>query len=71
MAKESGRPTAADKGKGKVDDRELNGEKKHARDEKTVLDGKKDGKKEEEPREGKQLPGHNFFAVLRVLRFRC
>jgi 26S proteasome regulatory subunit N1 len=50
MAKESERPTAGDKGKGKVaDSRELNGEKKHARNEKTVLNGKKD----EEPREGR------------------
>jgi 26S proteasome regulatory subunit N1 len=50
MAKETERPTAADKGKGKVDDvRELNGERKSTKDE---INGKKDGKKEE-PKEGK------------------
>jgi 26S proteasome regulatory subunit N1 len=53
MAKETERPTAADKGKGKVDDvRELNGERKSNKDEKNAVNGKKDGKKEE-PKEGK------------------
>lgn len=49
MANEGERSTAADKGKGKVDDvRELNG-KKPQKDEKTTEDGKK---KDEEPQEG-------------------
>lgn len=49
MANESERSTAADKGKGKVEDvRELNG-KKPQKDEKTTADGKK---KDEEPQEG-------------------
>ncbi|KAJ5194756.1 uncharacterized protein N7498_008194 [Penicillium cinerascens] len=48
MANEGERSTAADKGKGKVDDvRELNG-KKPQKDEKTTEDGKK---KDEEPQE--------------------
>jgi hypothetical protein len=51
MAKEGERPTAADKGKGKVDDvRELNGQKKDVKDEKAAADGKKDG--DDEPQEG-------------------
>lgn len=51
MAKEGERPTAADKGKGKVDDiRELNGQKKDVKDEKTAASGKKDG--DAEPQEG-------------------
>lgn len=49
MANEGERSTAADKGKGKVDDvRELNG-KKSQKDEKTSAEGKK---KDEEPQEG-------------------
>ncbi|KAL1967911.1 hypothetical protein VTN77DRAFT_2328 [Rasamsonia byssochlamydoides] len=52
MAKEGERPTAADKGKGKVDDvRELNGQKKDLKDEKNATHGKKDGKKDEEPQQ--------------------
>lgn len=48
MAKDE-RPSAADKGKGKVDDvRELNGEKKDVKDGKPLTNGKK----EEEPKEG-------------------
>lgn len=54
MAKDEGQPSAADKGKGKVEDiRELNGEKK---DDKGKLDkdGKRmvNGKKDSEPKEG-------------------
>lgn len=50
MANEGERSTAADKGKGKVEDiRELN-DKKPQNDEKTAEDGKK---KDEEPQDGK------------------
>lgn len=63
MAKEGERPTAADKGKGKVDDaRELNGQKKDIKDEKTR--GKKDGKKDEEPQEGKPALGASMPCLL-------
>lgn len=63
MAKEGERPTAADKGKGKVDDaRELNGQKKDIKDEKTR--GKKDGKKDEEPKEGKSALGASMPCLL-------
>lgn len=49
MAKEDERPTAAEKGKGKADDsRELNGDKKDAKEKKPTANGKKD----EEPQEG-------------------
>ena len=64
MAKETERPTAADKGKGKVDDvRELNGERKSTKDEKNIVNGKKDGKKEE-PKEGKQSFWRAFSHIL-------
>lgn len=47
MAKEGQRSAAADKGKGKVDDaRELNGQKKDAKDDKTKV-GKKEDKDDE------------------------
>jgi 26S proteasome regulatory subunit N1 len=50
MANEGERSTAADKGKGKVEDiRELNG-KKPQNEEKPTEDGKK---KDEEPQDGK------------------
>lgn len=50
MAKEGDRSTAADKGKGKVDDvKDLPGGKKPQKDDKSAADGKK---KEEEPKEG-------------------
>lgn len=50
MANEGERSTAADKGKGKVEDvSELNG-KKPQNDDKTATDGKK---KDDEPQEGK------------------
>lgn len=50
MAKEGDRSTAADKGKGKVDDvKDLPGGKKPQKDEKSAADEKK---KEEEPKEG-------------------
>jgi len=52
MAKE-GERSAADKGKGKVNDvRELNGEKKGVKEEKPTANGKKD----EERKEGRQGP---------------
>lgn len=47
MAKEGQRSAAADKGKGKADDaRELNGQKKDAKDDKTKV-GKKEDKDDE------------------------
>ena len=47
MAKEGQRSAAADKGKGKVEDaRELNGQKKDAKDDKTKV-GKKEDKDDE------------------------
>ena len=51
MAKEGDRSTAADKGKGKVDDvKDLPGGKKPQKDAKPAADGKKKG---EEPKEGR------------------
>jgi 26S proteasome regulatory subunit N1 len=65
MAKEGERPTAADKGKGKVDDaRELKGQKRDVKDEKNATQGKKDGKKDEEPQEGKQPLDQAFAGDL-------
>lgn len=50
MAKEGDRSTAADKGKGKVEDvKDLPGGKKPEKDDKSAADGKK---KEEQPKEG-------------------
>lgn len=54
MAKESGKPSAEEKGKGKaVDDKVINGEKK-TEEVKKDKDGKPivNGKKNEEPQEG-------------------
>ncbi len=59
MAKDDERPTAAEKGKGKVEDiRELNGDKDEDKP-KTDKDGKPmvNGKKPEEPREGLSSTG--------------
>jgi 26S proteasome regulatory subunit N1 len=48
MAKDGERSTAANKGKGKVDDaRELNGEKKDGKDEKQIAANKKDSNEED------------------------
>lgn len=52
MAKEGQRSAAADKGKGKVDDvRELNGQKKDAKDDKSAKPGKKEDQDDELPEE--------------------
>lgn len=62
MAKDQ-RPNAADKGKGKVDDiRELNGEKKDAKDGKPLANGKK----EEGPKEGmeRRTTKHHIHLVF-------
>ncbi|EEH10113.1 26S proteasome regulatory subunit [Histoplasma capsulatum G186AR] len=68
MAKDQ-RPNAADKGKGKVDDiRELNGEKKDAKDGKPLANGKKEeGPKEEElSEEDQQLKSELEMLVERL-----
>lgn len=68
MAKETERPTAADKGKGKVDDvRELNGERKSTKDEKNAVNGKKDGKKEEPKEEDLSEEDQQLKSELEML----
>lgn len=61
MAKEDERQGAANKGKGKVEDvRELNGDAKNVKDQKTKANGKKD----EEPKEGKRARSQASNACL-------
>jgi 26S proteasome regulatory subunit N1 len=68
MAKDGERSAAADKGKGKVDDvRELNGQKKDAKDDKSSKVGKKDDKDDELP-EGKLAAR---FADCGITGFFC
>lgn len=62
MAKEGERSTAADKGKGKVDDvRDLPGGKKPLKEDKTQVNGKK---KDEELKEGKLAPRGSSVYLL-------
>lgn len=62
MAKEGQRSAAADKGKGKVEDaRELNGQKKDAKEDKTKVGKKED--KDDELQEG-TVTNHPVLLIL-------